>query len=109
MPIQQIISSYQPYSTSSVFLCKYSETRLALTSVLGPFGNSFYPSRCIDALFGVRIPFQSQVQSPEGNLDSSPPVQSPESRVQSPESRVQSMFTQVTERAWEIETRYDNV
>ena len=48
-------------------------TRLALTSLLGPFGNSFYPPRCIDALFGVRIPFQSQVQSPE----CSPPVQSP--------------------------------
>ena len=26
------------------------------------------------ALFGVRIPFQSQLQSPEGNPDSSPPV-----------------------------------
>ena len=33
--------------------------------------------RCIDALFVVRIPFQSLVQSPEGNPDSSPPVQSP--------------------------------
>ena len=37
----------------------------------------FYPPRCIDALFGVRIPFRSLVHSPEVNPDSSPPVQSP--------------------------------
>ena len=40
--------------------------------------------RCIDALFGVRMPFQSLAESPKGNPDSSPPVQSP------------VMFTQVT-------------
>ena len=28
--------------------------------------------RCIDALFGIRIPFQSLAQSPKGNPDSSP-------------------------------------
>ena len=40
--------------------------------------NSFYSdTRCIDALCGVRIPFQSLAQSPKGNPDSSPPVQSP--------------------------------
>ena len=39
--------------------------------------NSFYPSRCIGALFRVRIPFRSQIQIPEVNPDSSPPVQSP--------------------------------
>ena len=55
-------------------------TRLALASVLGPFGvhlfclNSFYKPQCIDALFTVRIPFQSLVQSPDINPD---PVQSP--------------------------------
>ena len=37
--------------------------------------NSTVTPWCIDALFGVRIPFQSLVQSPEGNPDSSPPVQ----------------------------------
>ena len=49
--------------------------------------------QCIDALFGVIILFQSPVQSPEGNPNSSPPVQSP------------FMFTQVTERLWEIHSR----
>ena len=39
--------------------------------------DSFYPLRCIDALFGVRIPFRSLVHNPEVNPDSSPPVQSP--------------------------------
>ena len=40
--------------------------------------NSFYTETpCIDALFGVRIPFQSLVQSPEGNPNSCPSVQSP--------------------------------
>ena len=63
-------------------------TRLALTSVLGSFGNLFYPPRCIDALFGVRIPFQSQVQRAIQILVR--------------QSRVQSM---VTERLWEIETQ----
>ena len=32
---------------------------------------------CIDALFGVSIPFQSLVQSTEGNPESRSPVQSP--------------------------------
>ena len=41
---------------------------------------------------------QSRVLSPEVNRDSSRPVQRPE-------SRVQSMFTQVTERLWEIDIR----
>ena len=71
-----ILPLRQVFSIHALFL-EYLTTRLALTSVLGPFGNSFYPPRCIDALFGVRIPFQSQVQSPEGNPDSSPPIQSP--------------------------------
>ena len=57
-----------------------SQTRLALTSVLGPFAAEIHSTvtpRCIDALCGVRIPFQSLAQSPKGNPDSSPPVQSP--------------------------------
>ena len=55
--------------------------------------NSFYTPRCIDALFGVRIPFQSLVQGPELNPDSSPPVESP------------VMFTQVKERPLEQQKR----
>ena len=51
------------------------------TSVLGPFGNLFYPPRCIDALFGVQRAIQILVR----------------------QSRVQSM---VTERLWEIETHH---
>ena len=56
--------------TASYALYRNKLTRLALTSVLGLFGNSFYPPRCIDALFGSK-------SSPEGNPDSSPPVQRP--------------------------------
>ena len=85
-----ILPLRQVFSIHALFL-EYLTTRLALTSVLGPFGNSFYPPRCIDALFGVRIPFQSQVQR----------------AIQIPvrQSRVPFMFTQVTERPWEIETQ----
>ena len=39
--------------------------------------NSFYSPRCIDALFGFKIPFRSLVQIPEVNSDPSLPVQSP--------------------------------
>ena len=38
--------------------------------------HSILTSRCIDALFGVRIPFQTLAPSPKGIPDSSPPVQS---------------------------------
>ena len=55
--------------------------------------NPFYTPRCMDALFGVRILFRNVVQSPEVIPDSIPPIQSP------------VMFTQVTERPWEIDTR----
>ena len=45
-----------------------------------PFGvhllKVILPTRCIDALFWVRIPFGTIDQSPEANPDSSPPVQS---------------------------------
>ena len=88
----QTISESSMLCTTTSFV-RLTLTRLALTSVLGLFGNSFCPHRCMNAQFGVRIPFQSQVQSPEGNPDSSTPIQSP------------FMFTQVTERPWEIETR----
>ena len=66
--------------------------------------------RCIDALFRVRIPFQSLVQRaiqiPVRNPDSSSQSRF-QSAIQIPvrQSRVQSMFTQVTERPWEIDTR----
>ena len=44
---------------------------------LSPVYSGHLETWCIDALLGVKIPFQSQVQSPEGNPDSIPPVQSP--------------------------------
>ena len=85
------------FMVRNITVCTIRKTRLALTSVLGPFGvhllKFILPTRCIDALFGARIPFQSLVQSPEDNPDSSPPVQSP------------VMFTKVIERPWEIDTR----
>ena len=49
---------------------------LAVCSTFAEIHSTLTP-QCIDALFGVRIPFQSLIQSPEGNPDSSPPVQSP--------------------------------
>ena len=57
--------------------CRFSITRLALTSALGPFAAHLLKfilqwPRCIDALFGVRIPFQSLAQRRKGNPDSSP-------------------------------------
>ena len=69
-----------PFERLCFIICR---TRLALTSVLGPFGNSFYPPR-------VRIPFQSQVQ-----MAIQIPIQIPVRQ-----SRVQFMFTQVIERPW---------